>query len=100
MIIIIIHRRRRQVRGLPLDASAGQPQFSPDGRRLVFVSWAHDRRRVGVIYYNTRPSALRCVDITQQCAVDPNDAPKAKRQKTEDAAKDKKAAEEEEEVDR
>ena len=36
----------------------GQIQFTPDSAAIVVVGWPIDKRRYGLIYYNTRPSSL------------------------------------------
>lgn len=60
------------VQGLPEDASLGQPQWSPDGTALVFVSWDHKAsnfpnfpQRLGIVFCFNRPCALHAVPWPQ-----------------------------------
>lgn len=57
-----------QVQGLAEGVSCGQPQWSPDGAALLFVSWPHAAanfpnfpQRLGVVYCFNRPCALHAV---------------------------------------
>ena len=56
------------VQSLPKDTSSGQPQWSPDGSALLFVSWEHSpsnfpnfSQRLGIVYCFNRPCALHAV---------------------------------------
>eukprot|EP00808_Paulinella_micropora_P032235 g82027.t1 len=46
------------VEGVPADMSLGEAQWTPDGKGIVFVAHAHVPVRLGLIYYNTRPTRL------------------------------------------
>lgn len=43
--------------------SCGQPIFSPNGSRVIFVAWSHASSPLGLIYYNSRPSTLYEVEL-------------------------------------
>ncbi|KAL4858184.1 Acylamino-acid-releasing enzyme 1 [Chlorella vulgaris] len=73
----------QRVRGLPDDASCGQPVWDPQGDAILFVAWQHQSelaspnfpQRLGVVYCFNRPCSLRAVAWPQPAAASAAEEP-------------------------
>lgn len=51
------------VPGIPETLSAGQVQWAPENKQLVFTGWSTEPRRLGIVHCYNRPCALYAVPI-------------------------------------
>jgi hypothetical protein len=56
--VLILDEYCSQLPGVPEALTAGQVQWAPDSRGVVFAAWDNRVDRAGILHYNTRPSKL------------------------------------------